>query len=220
MLASDIKSRVRDITGDADGDRWLDPELFRWMSDAQLFIGIYRPDAISRLIDFTCVEGAKQELPADCVRLLDIASQTSGREVTFIDPAVLAIQDPKWRTRSSSDDIKHFTYDNRLPRVFLTFPPAKAGTHIELIASVLPTDVTADAQVLDIADIYREAVVSYVCFRCYCKDVEANPQAASLHLQALSATLGIKLQKDAAFQPQFYNRSSLPSGPAIQGGGV
>lgn len=225
MKASDIATRVRDIVGDKKKVRWSDEELLRWISDAQLFIIGYRPDAASVTDTMEAAAGTKQTLPAGSVRLLEVTRNVSsagaaGRVITYIDRASLNSHNPGWHQAKAEKAARHYTYDNREPLTFYIYPPVRAGEKLEMVRVVKPTDVTALTDDMSINDTYREAAVSYVCFRCYCKDTEAASDKAQLHLSALSASLGIKLQKDSVFQPEMYNRSNHDNGVALKSGGV
>jgi hypothetical protein len=225
MLVSDVITRVREIVNDPDGVRWKDDELFRWISDAQLFIVIYRPDATAETTTLTLVEGTRQSLPANSLRLLDVlrALKTDGKPANvlrYIDRQLLDSQDANWHFRTSTLTPKHVIYDNRVPTEFYVYPPAKVGARIDVSHSVQPKDVKTLLDQLAITDIYREMVINYVVFRCYCKDTEARTDRAQLFLSALSNGLGIKLQKDVAFSPDYNNRGGNPSQTAISGGGV
>lgn len=225
MLASDITVRVRDIVNDPDAVRWSDPELLRWTGDGQKFIAHYRPDAtaVSAVVDLDA--GSKQMLPYGSVRLLDInnavkADDSPANAVTLIDRSLLDQQAPGWQAGVKSLLVRHFVYDNRIPNEYRVYPPAKAGAKLDISYSAEPLDPTATNSTLSIPDTYRDMLVSYVCHRCYCKDTEARTDRASMHLGALSQALGIKLQKDAAFQPDLNSKGAAPNPAALSGGGL
>lgn len=224
MLASDIATRVREIVNDPDKIRWADSELLRWISDGQLFIVNYRPDATATTQTLTLIAGTKQALPATATRLLDVirAVKADGSPLSaikYIDRVVLDAINPNWHTVSQSSTVKHVVYDNRVPAEFYVYPPATVGAKIDVSLVKLPVDAAALTDALAIADTYREMLVNYVVFRCYCKDTEARSDRAQVFLSALGMGLGIKLQKDAVFQPDLNNKGGNPS-VAIKAGGV
>jgi hypothetical protein len=226
MLAGDITVRVRDLVNDPTGVRWPDAELLRYISDGQLFITNYRPDATAATQTLTLAAGSKQALPATGLRLLDVIRSykadgtTIASGISYIDRQALDGFRPGWHTAAASATVRHVIYDNRAPKEFWVYPPATVGAKIDVLLAQLPTDVTATGSALTISDAYRDMVVSYVCFRCYCKDTEARSDKAQMHLSALGMALGIKLQKDAVFQPDLNNKGGSPNAVAIKAGGV
>jgi hypothetical protein len=236
MKVSDITSRARILLNDQDGTRWLDNELISWLNDAQKLVALTRPDSSVSNSTMTLVSGTKQTLPGAGFRLLDVMRNiavdgvTGGRSIRAVDREVLDSQDPSWHTGTQSGTIKHFIYDNRNPLVFYVYPPASAGTKIEIMYSVAPTEIVYNpanvaatlAIDLAISDIYLEAILNYVMYRAYSKDAEfsQNPQLAAGYLQTVYSMLGIKTQKDVAFSPDLNSKGAMPNAAALQAGGV
>lgn len=236
MKVSDITTRARILLNDQDGTRWLDNELVSWINDAQKLIALVRPDASVANSTVTLVAGTKQTVPAGGFRLLDAIRNmaadgtTGGRSIRIVDREVLDSQDPMWHTTTQAGTIKHFIYDNRNPLAYYVYPPATAGTKIEIMYSVSPTEIVYNAgnvagtmnTDLTVADIYLESVLNYVMYRAYSKDAEfsQNPQLAAGYLQTVYSMLGIKTQKDVAFSPDLNSKGSMPNVAAVQAGGV
>lgn len=236
MIVSDIIGRARILLNDQDATRWLDSELVSWINDAQKLIALVRPDASVSNTSLTLVAGTKQSVPAGGFRLLDVIRNlgndgiTGGRSIRVVDREVLDSQDPMWHTGAQSGTIKHFIYDNRNPLTFYVYPPAVAGTKIEVMYSVAPAEIVYSANnvnatmaaLLTVADIYLESVLNYVMYRAYSKDAEfsQNPQLAAGYLQTVYSMLGIKTQKDVAFSPDLNSKGAMPNAAAIQAGGV
>lgn len=237
MKANDVISRARILLNDQDGTRWLDGELTSWINDAQKLIAMTRPDASVSNSTVTLAAGTKQTLPTSGFRLLDVvrnisATGAGGRAIRYVDREVMDSQDPFWHGSTEKDIIKHYIYDNRDPKNYYVYPPAVAGTKIEIMYSVSPAEVVYDGTnattiaaslntVLTVSDIYLEAVLNYVMYRAYSKDAEfsQNPQLAAGYLQTVYSMLGIKTQKDVAFSPDLNSKGAMPS-PGIQAGGV
>ena len=236
MKVSDITSRARILLNDQDGTRWLDNELVSWINDAQKLIALVRPDASVANSTVTLVAGTKQTVPSGGFRLLDVIRNmgadgtTGGRSIRIVDREVLDSQDPMWHTTTQSGTIKHFIYDNRNPLAYYVYPPAIAGTKIEIMYSVSPAEIVYNAgnvagtmnTDLTVADIYLESVLNYVMYRAYSKDAEfsQNPQLAAGYLQTVYSMLGIKTQKDVAFSPDLNSKGAMPNAAAVQAGGV
>lgn len=238
MNVNDVLSRARILLNDQDGTRWLDTELVSWLNDAQKLIAMTRPDASVSNSTVTLVGGTKQALPTGGFRLLDVirnilTNGSGGRSIRIVDREVLDSQDPMWHASTQSGTIKHFIYDNRDPKTYYVYPASAAGTKIEIMYSVSPTEIVYNgtdsstiaaslAAVLTVSDIYLEAVLNYVMYRAYSKDAEfsQNPQLAAGYLQTVYSMLGIKTQKDVAFSPDLNSKGSSPNSAALQAGGV
>ena len=69
MIASDITSRARILLNDVDATRWIDAELFKWISDAQKLVAMMRPDASVATFVMTLIAGTRQTIPSTGFRL-------------------------------------------------------------------------------------------------------------------------------------------------------
>jgi hypothetical protein len=239
MLASDVLTRVRLLLQDPGGVRWLDAEMFQWLTDGERAVVVVRPDASSLNAELQLVAGSKQTLPNDGLRLLDVVRNipttvTGGtrntavnamRSVRLVDREVLDAQDPLWHMRKADTVVRNYCYDNRDPTHFYVSPPAvkpdpRTGVvaKLEIIYVKLPAAVTSLNDTLDLSDIYLDPLVNYVLFRCYSKDsaFSQNAQLASAYLQTFMGLLNLKTKKDVAFSPDLHSKGSSPDGVAIQ----
>lgn len=225
MLASDIIDRARIVLNDADGIRWLDAEMLKWINDGQRVIALVRPDASVGNATVTLVSGTKQAIPSDGLRLLDVVKNGSGRAVRHVDRDVLDTQNPTWHSETGVTGVKNYIYDNRDPKTFYVYPPAAAaGATVDVVYSKNPTDVTALGSTVAVADIYADPLLNYVLHRAYSKDAEfaQNFQLSANYLSIFQAMLGIKTSKDAAFSPDLNSKgkTTSPNAAALQMGGV
>lgn len=234
MYTKDIVDRARIVLNDADGIRWLDAEMLKWINDGQRVIALVRPDSCVANASLALAAGTKQALPTDGLRLLDVvrnltAAGGGARAVRHVDRDVLDTQNPDWHSEAGASTIKNFIYDNRDPKTFYVYPPAEASTKVEIVYSKNPTDVTAVAStgsdaLISIADIYADPLLNYVLHRAYSKDAEfaQNFQLSANYLAIFQAMLGIKTAKDAAYSPDMNSkgRTNLPNPAALQMGGV
>lgn len=227
MLASDITSRARIILQDADGVRWADSELLKWISDGQRVIAVVRPDASSANYTHTLAAGSKQTLPANGSRLLDVVRNVSnagapGRAVRIVDRETLDAQNPSWHTATPTGTIYNFTYDNRDPLNFYVYPPSNAGQKLDIIYSVIPSEVQSTGATLALLDLYAEPLLNYVLFRAYSKDAEfgSNAGLAQGYFQVFMSLLGLKTSKDFAFSPEANKPGGTVNAVAVQAGGV
>lgn len=216
ISAQSIVHRVVDILQDTTSVRWPVPELVRYLNDGQREVVLYRPDATIKSATVECVAGAKQTLPSDGAKLIDVirnsAAAGTNKAVRIVAREVLDAQIPNWYGLSGELDVVHFTYDPRDPKTFFVYPPALTTTRVDITYSAFPTDVTepADGSTyddvtgnMDLPDIYGNVVTDYILYRAYSKDSEyaGNAQRAQAHYTAFANALNIEVQGTTGVAP-------------------
>jgi hypothetical protein len=113
---------------------------------------------------------------------------------------------PNWRSGAQRAEIVHFCHDPRSPRVFHVYPPATAGTRVNLEASAYPIDIAAPAAPgevastvsgdISLADEWSTALLMLTLYYAYLTDVEAlaNVGLAAAYKQTAEKILGVQLQ--------------------------
>ena len=216
ISAQSIVHRVVDILQDTTSVRWPVSELVRYLNDGQREVVLYRPDATIKSATVACVAGAKQTLPNDGAKLIDVirnsASAGTNKAVRMVAREVLDAQIPNWYGLSGELDVVHFTYDPRDPKTFFVYPPALTTTRVDITYSAFPTDVSEPAAGstyddvsgnLDLPDIYGNVVTDYILYRAYSKDSEyaGNAQRAQAHYGAFANALNIEVQGTTGVAP-------------------
>ena len=216
ISAQSIVHRVVDILQDTTSVRWPVSELVRYLNDGQREVVLYRPDATIKSATVECVAGAKQTLPTDGAKLIDVirnsASAGTNKAVRMVAREVLDAQIPNWYGLSGELDVVHFTYDPRDPKTFFVYPPALTTTRVDITYSAFPTDVSEPAAGstyddvsgnLDLPDIYGNVVTDYILYRAYSKDSEyaGNAQRAQAHYGAFANALNIEVQGTTGVAP-------------------
>lgn len=210
LLVTELFKRIDDLLLDHDRVRWPEEERLRWGNEAMGAILTRRPQAFARREVVPLVAGAAQSVPEGGSMLLDVVRNmgangtTPGRAIRRTSRTILDDSDRDWYTRTPAAIIKNYTFDERLPEGFYTYPPAVAGTQVEIVYTRLPAVVTATTgnASFDIGPEYMEAVVNFVCYRCNSKDSEyAAPNVATAFYQAFEASLGLKTQTEVASSP-------------------
>lgn len=201
--AVDLINRVSVTLQDPTFVRWTQSELLNYLNDAQRQIVLFRPDAKAVNAAFSCAGTAKQTLPADGLRLINVLRNANGRAITKVERSILDVQLPTWyETAVGTDGVKHYVYDALDPKNFYLFPKPAAAASIEIVYAISPVDIvisnfTTDVQVIGIDDIYANALMDYMMYRAYQKDSEfANINRAGVYFQSFSTSLGIKSQAD------------------------
>jgi hypothetical protein len=104
-------------------------------------------------------------------------------------------QRPGWTTESPAISIEKYMFDHRLPKEFLTYPPATTTSQVEIVYSTFPAaHALTEAQLLNPAtattinldDTYANVLLDYMLYRAYSKDVEQanNAARATAYFQA------------------------------------
>lgn len=208
----DIFDRVTDLLLDKDrGDdeaRWINEELIRWINDSRMAIITRRPQAGAVIEPHTLLAGTLQAIPEDSVTFLDairnlgMDGQTPGRSIRRTDRQNLDDDDLYWHKAKASKEISQFTFDDRVPRRFYVYPPAIAGTQIEISYAKNPPPVEGLNDDLDFSQEYIDAVVNYVCYRAKSKDSEfANAAEAAAYYSSFNDALGMTQQGQTMTSP-------------------
>lgn len=214
LPVSAIIERAGTLLLDEKHTRWTVAELISWINECMGAIMNRRPQAFARTETLQLQAGTRQIVPEGSALLLDVVRNiavdgvTAGRSVRRVDRQLLDDIDPDWHSGTPKPVIKHYTFEDRAPTTFYVYPPAIAGSRVEILHAAMPDEVLTEADSLQIGIEYAEAVVNYVCYRCNIKDSqEANPTVAVAFYQAFEAALGMKSQSSTAASPNQVNNS-------------
>ena len=173
----------------------------------------------------TCVAGTKQTLPANGAKLIEVIrnARAAGtkRAVRMVNREILDAQMPGWHALAGVDDVLHFMYDPRDPRVFYVYPPATTSTQLDIVYAAYPTDIvepadgatyTAVTGNISLPDIYGNVLQDYILYRAYTKDSEyaGNAQRAQAHYAAFANALGIEIKATVAVAPNPVGNPNRP----------
>lgn len=198
IRAGDVLRRASVILNDEDFVRWDKAELFDWLNDTAAEVVLRRPAARAVTAVLPLVAGTLQALPTGSLLLIDVirnikADDGPGRPVRRIDRQLLDDQMPTWHEAKQADTIKHFTYDEASPTTFYIYPPAKAGTKVEILRSEPPPSVADDDDQVQLDYAYMSPLVAGLLYRAYAKDSEyANAGMSISWFQAFSEALGVQ----------------------------
>jgi hypothetical protein len=199
--AQDIVDRVTDLLLDKDREvdaaRWSDAELIRWMNDSRMAIITRKPQAGAVIQSVALVAGSLQTMPEDGVSFLDAIRNmganglTPGRSIRRTDRQNLDDDDMYWHASTASSEISQFTFDDRIDNRYYVYPPAVAGTQIEISYSKIPAAITSLDDSIGFPLEYIDAVVNYICYRAKSKDSEyVNAAEAGAYYAAFNDALG------------------------------
>lgn len=202
MLAQVVLDGADDLLQDSTADRWPIAQRLRWLNECQLAIVSMRPDAKAVTQQMLTVAGEIQSIPATAVRLLDVYRNVGGRGITFVSREVLTELTTNWPTEGLGTAIKHYTFDDRIPKEFITYPPMQAGIKVLARFSVYPTPCATAQSAIDLDDVYQPAMSHYIAASALMKDGEtASVTMAQGHMQMFMALVSGQVQVQGAQQP-------------------
>lgn len=202
FTASSVVERARAYVLQDQGVRWTDAEALAWFNEFQSDLVTYRPSAYVKSATYALGAGVRQIVPDDCVMLIDIPANASGRAVRICKRELLDAKSPGWRSATPDDEVKHFMFADPDPRAFLIYPPNTGNGSVEIIYGAYPPKLTDPSQSTVLEEIYSAAAVDYLIYRMLSKDAETadDNRAAAHHAAYINAITG-KAQSDAANSP-------------------
>lgn len=210
VLASKIISDAQTLLQDADGTRWTSEELLGWLNEGQREIVLAKPDAYVKAEAIRLAAGVRQALPVSGTVLLAVTRNmgadglTPGAAVPLVDRAIMDAALPGWAFDATSTVVGNYMYDDRSPKHFYVHPPQPAANqgYVEVVYSAAPADVGAGAAIL-LDDVYAGALINYMIYRAYSKDLDMGPNAqrASLAYSVFSQALGNMQTQETTAEP-------------------
>ena len=238
LTGANLISRIQDSLQDTTGVRWTEAELLRYINDAQREVVNFKPQASADHSNVQLATGTEQSIPDVALSLIKVVrnmsatggSATGKKAIRLVDEDVLNSIEPDWHDPTVTGDaahgsvIKHYVFDPDDPRKFYVYPGVKSGlnAYVELITSRSPTDLSATSSTIYIDDIYGNAIVDYVLYRCYMKDSEfaGNAQRASQHYQLFLNSVSSGISSKNLINPNFDRNGQNIAPPPVQGLGV
>ncbi|HIF6165141.1 hypothetical protein P7M25_09660 [Vibrio parahaemolyticus] len=190
----------------------VDPQMIRWSKEfwvdaynsAVRAIVAIRPDALTKTLIFTCVQGSTQKVPEGTRYVVDVVRNKDGRAVSGnINLKMLNDYRPDWRIEEPAPEVKGWFYDERNPSDFYVYPPAQAGVELEIAFAMAPIPIVTgdyDANTpSELISVYDNAITEWLVYRAFSEDSEftANAGRAANSLNAFRTILGDKAQADA-----------------------
>lgn len=210
---NDVKSRAILILNDAGSVRWTSDELLAWINDARRAIATLRPDLYAVKTTLALVEGAAQTIPSDGMRLTDVMRNTGGPACTITEKELLDQFKPNWQKMPGTKTPRHFMVDERYPDDFWVYPPALLGASLEIVYLATPEDLTSGEPLSTSDSMYLTALVDFVCYRAFAKDIEfaGSAERAAAHYAQFKDTLSDGGRIALATSPNAANRGGTPS---------
>lgn len=201
--ATSFISEVQTELQDTSATRWSVAELVAYLNEANLLTVTHRPDTNPVTSTFAAAAGATQALPVTAIFLIDVIGNHASplANITRVDKPQLDALNPKWQSKTTSSVIAHFTYDPLVPRTFYVYPPASAGTQLDIVTADYPALVpSTPSGNLPLPDWTVPALKAYVKYKAWSKDAEVagNAALASAAFGLYQTLLGLQLGAVAA----------------------
>lgn len=202
MKVSEIIQALSFILNDHSEVTYPRPDLISAINNGCRMVALMRPDSSSKIASVTLVSGAKQSLPDEALRLFD-SCYCNKKPIEMINRKDLDRLVPNWMESEDSDQITEVMYDERIPHTFYTYPPATAGTDIELSYSIMPERVVEINDDFPLIDKYVPPVMEWVLYLMFSRDAASsqNQQRAADHRQQFYNILQVKTQMDYSYAP-------------------
>jgi len=175
--ASEIVDRAAIQLYDEGNESWTAPELLDALNEALGALFELRPEQFRVSEVRELVAGTRQTLPAgerfvQVVRAI-AADGSPGRATTPFDPAALNAVAPDWH-QGAAGAVRQFA-PGLLQEEFWVRPPAAAGDKAE-VESQRPPQALGFSDALPVSGEFHQALLDYVLYRAYGKDIEAAGQ--------------------------------------------
>lgn len=195
MTGNDIAASLRSLIQDEDADayRYSDVDLLRWLNEFYTALCILVPSECLTSAFIALVAGVKQRLPDGATSLKAVTRNSNGTVISMTSRSAIEAFVPDWYSMTPSATVKHYMPDLSDPLAFYTYPPAEAGTQVEVEYSGPAPQATTLSEAFKVKDQYAPAAVNYLAYRLYSKDQEdaANMQAATAYYAAFRAAAGV-----------------------------
>lgn len=189
---------------DVDKTTWSETLLISALNQALYILTLVRPDATAKVHQFVCVEGTRQNIPNDGLRLLNVvrnikADGAIGRAVKLVKISDLDSIKPDWHSDATAEVAKEYMFDERSPKWFYVYPPVKAGVKLEIEYSAEPPLITDPAQPLPVDLVYMQPLQEFIIYKLLSGD--GGSGMGMQHLNTGLSLLGAKPNSDAYVAP-------------------
>ncbi|UXS01087.1 DUF6682 family protein [Agrobacterium tumefaciens] len=226
--ASEVMKSASVLLLDEDNVRWPLSELADWINDAVKAIILAKPSASSRTAQYPLEQGTYQKIPEtlDGVtplqllgvnhNIIDTVKNIGGRAIRTASRSMLDSHEPNWRNPAYAPfakEVRQVTFDENVPLEFECYPGNTGNGVVQIAISYLPARVAPvtgrDVATLEAWDVsvgvpepYTVPLIDYVLFKAFSKDdIAGDPTKAMTHYQTFATALGIKVQGEAAANP-------------------
>jgi len=218
LQAQHILSRVQNILQDNTNVRWTEGELIDYLNDGQREIVNIRPDSTATHSNVSLSTGTEQSIPTDGLRLIKVLRNMSGtgtdatgsRTIRQVELSDLDIINRDWHSSSVTGPaahgtiVKNYAFNEKDPRKFYVYPGISGSAYVEVVYSKNPTNISAGTDLIQVDDIFANALINFVLYRAFLKESEYanNVAVASGYFNAFNQTLLVGKQIEQLTNPK------------------
>ena len=182
---------------DPEATTWPDSTLIVALNEALRMLALVRPDVSSKVATIIALEGSRQFIPDDGIRLLRVvrninADDTIGQAVRLVQQEDMDSMSPSWHT-TQGYLVKEYMFDSRTPKYFYIYPSVTPGQKLEIEYSAkadIVTDLTLN-EALPVPEIFSQPIQEIMLYKLLSGD-STNGNSGAQHLQTAMELLGIK----------------------------
>lgn len=195
--------------------RWSDANMLAFYNISKDMLVVLKRDLGAVTLDFTCVAGARQVLPAGSLGIVDVRRDmgtngtTSGKAIRLVDMYDLDAANPDWMNLEPADvpgaslGALNWCTDKRNPLVFYLCPAPAVGRHVQVVHSKAPADAAALADTAAYEDLYRTPLADLIAARALMEDTTSGDASkAQWLIQRAEQFLGVNRGTQAENQPK------------------
>lgn len=191
----DVITEVRAVVQDAtDPYRYDDASLLRAVNHCLKRIALMRPDLFALSASFTCVAGAVQSAPVDCIRIIDILESDTGTSVSEVNRETLDLAYTTWQA-GTTGPAEDWMRNVRAPNQFFLYPPSPNGQVLTLLYAQAPKNYTVNETIALLGDAYFPVLIDAVVWWIESYDAEAvESKRAEMFMASFRELLGFTAQ--------------------------
>ena len=210
MDSGQLIRNVAKTLNDPEHVRWKIEDLVAYLNAGCMEVCRVRPEASETSVVLNLTQGTRQSIrPTDLQLIRVIRNVPSGRAVRMVATEMLDAVLPSWHSAPRADDVREYGWDQREPRVFWVYPPARETSKLECAVSKQPTPVSVPANLANpvydpfpLSDRYAQPVEAWMLYRAYMQDTGAgSTQKAQTWSQYFYHALGTGAQGRAENEP-------------------
>lgn len=217
MLVRDILKLAVTQLNDFDGDRWpLDApgetypgaSLLDLLNESLRRFTALRPQGATKTREVQLAAGARQDVPAEAVRLMRVTrnlgpDKVPGRVVYETAMRALDAHLPGWSRAKSKLEVSDWCPDPDHENAFWVYPPAPDSPRLWVEAELaIAPKVSGPGEVLPVAEHYSAAILDCLLYLAFSDDMEsaASSSRASHHYGLFLKLMGVKTGADASVE--------------------
>jgi|SRR5882757_6369226 len=146
---------VQIILLDPVGVYWTVPYLIAAYNIIITAIIKDNPNALTKIIPFTCAQGVDQICPADAVQFLRAPANVNGTTIRQVQSEALQEDDNEWYATPQTAIVEHIVPDEFDPLRFRVYPGNNGTGIINLQYAYAPADITSLSDPFLLTEAYR-----------------------------------------------------------------